>query len=345
MEKPSWNTVHRHPGSTVGLAEFIHASYRLGIADSERLGWLAKGLGLVLGAPIKKQDASMEWDDSDKEQETPEGGAPTKSTVTEQMLSWDKKSEQSATSVALPALIPLIPVTHEPVYFEKKLDSGKLGSAIPLKPATADSHRASAHYQPLFHDKYLLGIASALLGAPMDSTQADIPRAAKRIAAGLPLDSLPMQQRRKLTRGVQVLADRSESMQPFWQDQTEWLKRLRRLLGESVVQSSWFTYEPLLPSDRQIDWLTPPPERFPPSTPVLLITDFGLGKGESGFYPEDWLAWLPLLQKARDSHSPLIALLPLPPHAWPAHLLEYVDHAVAWDRDSTPQQVARLCRK
>lgn len=331
MENLSRNTGHRHPGSAVGLAELIHASYRLGIADSERLGWLAESLGLK-DTPVK-------------EQKTPEDSGAVNAETSKQQPPGEDKPEPKNTPNALPALIPLTPIAHEPAYFEKKLDPGKLGSAIPLAPATADSDRALAHYQPLFHDKHLLGIASALLGAPMDSTQVDIPRAAKRIAAGLPLDSLPMQQRRKLTRGVQVLADRSESMQPFWQDQIEWLKRLNRLLGESVVQSSWFIYEPLFPSDRQIDWLTPPPERFAPSTPVLLITDFGLGKGESGFYPEDWQAWLPLLQKARDSHSPLIALLPLPHQAWPASLLEYVDHAVTWDRDTTPQQVARLCRQ
>ena len=121
--------------------------------------------------------------------------------------------------------------------------------------------------------------------------------------------------------------------------------RLRRLLGEALVQHSWFEMDPQQPVAKRLRWRGTAPRKFHEETPVLLVTDFGVGLDAATARFMDWEPWLPIFQAAESSCSRVVALLPSIPMLWPAGLRRFAAAAVMWDRETSPHAAARSCRR
>jgi hypothetical protein len=146
--------------------------------------------------------------------------------------------------------------------------------------------------------------------------------------------AVPLQERRTLARGVQVLIDDGEGMEPFADDQQGMADLVRRLVGDALVDVRRI-HEAPDPDDPVEPWEPPPP-----GTPVLALTDLGLaGRVERGT-AELIAAWQFTAGTLAARGSGLAALIPYPTARWPA-LLTACMRLVHWDRTTTTAQARR----
>jgi hypothetical protein len=241
----------------------------------------------------------------------------------------------------------LKPVSQEPIVFEQHFSghADNIREAEEISPATLERAQARPFYQPLFFERWSQGIFSAVLPTLMASREIDFRRLERNVAHGETLAEIPYKLRANLVKGVHVLLDHSETMQPFWRDEMELIARLRRLLGEALVQHTWFEIDPDRPIATRLRWRSSAPRKLHEGTPLLLVTDFGVGLEVIAGRFMDWDPWRPIFQLAESSRSRVIALLPSSPALWPAGLKRFVASMLLWDRETSPHTAARSCRR
>ncbi len=315
----------RHPRSENGLTEALQVCDALGVREGIYAQWLAECLGLgwkeSIAAPGQDQ------------RETSAGATPSQ----------DSSVAETPPTTEPRKLKLLDPVAKEPMAFEQAFEgqAEKIRNADEIRPASFAAAETRPEFQPLFLDRWFQGIFSAVLGVKVLSSEIDFRKLERHVIQEEFFAQLPFKTCTKLVKGVYVLLDRSESMQPFWRDQDELIGRLRRMLGAALVQSSWFEYDAF---SRRIIW--PTPRQFRIETPVLLVTDFGRGKAPATAQTMDWEPWQKLiLEPAQSSRSPIFALIPAAKDFWPATLARFIDCSLLWDRETSPLIAARQCRK
>jgi hypothetical protein len=189
----------------------------------------------------------------------------------------------------------------------------------PLAPAAPP---VAAPLPPLLDPARSRALLAAMASAPAPSGEIDIERLAAWLAAGRLPRHLPECWQRTLRRGVQVLVDAAPGMQAFEHDARQFVAALRRLLPPQQVQSGHW-----LGGDELACWMdgaraAAPWQPPPAGGPMLLLTDFSRG------------GWQPLLRAAAAHGLPLRALVPRPPHYWPAAARRLL-HPVHWERSLT----------
>lgn len=319
----------RHRRSEVGLAEALHACALLGVREGNHAQWLAECLGLAWKEAIRVTN-------------------PTGLLVPASRPTASAPSAADTSAKNEPKRLKLLnPVGQEPIAFERLFESHseKVRHAIELKPATFAAGEERPPFQPLLLERWFQGIFTAVLATQVPSREIDFQKLERSVTQGDGFAQLPFKAQASLVKGVHVLLDRSESMQPFWRDQTELLARLRRLLGETLVQNSWFEYDPLRPAKSRLSWHTPMPRQFREETPVLLVTDFGGGLDPLAARTMEWEPWLPILQQAESSRCRVFALLASSPTSWPTTLSRFIAAALLWDRETSPHMASRLCQR
>ena len=330
--KPEDAMQWRHARSEVGLAEALQASMTLGVRGGTRAQWLAEALELTwsegataVGPPLS----------------APSGSHPAASTA------GSASSPAAAPAREVKRLKILEPVSQEPIVFEQYFAeyAEKIREAEEIAPATLKAAQARPSYRPLFLERWFQGIFTATLSTQMASREIDFRKLERNVAHGETLAELPFKLRASLVKGVHVLLDHSETMQPFWRDETELIARLRRLLGEALVQHAWFEMDPQRAAAKRLRWRGTVPRKFHQETPVLLVTDFGVGLDAAAARFMDWESWLPIFHLAESSRSRVTALLPSAPALWPAGLNRFVAGALLWDRETSPHAAARSCRR
>jgi hypothetical protein len=319
-------TKDRHPGTEIGLAEVLQVCSVLGVREGTHAQWLAESLGLT-------------WEKSVA------GGKQTQSpTLPNAAASSATSAGDNSPNRPTRKLKLLEPVAQEPIAFEQVFEgqTDRIRRAAEIRPASLAESQARPPFQPLFRDQWFQAIFTAVLGVRMPSQEIDFRKLENAVVQGEFFAQLPFKTRTKLVKGVHVLIDRSESMQPFWRDQTELIARLRRMLGAALVQDSWFEYDPNAPG---VIWHTAMPKQFRLETPVLIVTDFGSGLDPVSARTIDWQPWLPILELAHSSRSRIFALIASSQNYWPAAVSSFADCSLLWDRDTSPQMAARLCRR
>lgn len=326
------NRLNRCHCSEVGLAELFLALAMFKPNSSETCALIAKTLGL-------------EWRET-KAKVTSYPYLPPKPIV--DLL----VDEELTTELKMPDKMPehqspaeLEPIGYEDQVHEILFNNPILESMQELEPTDVTLHMKSPKYQPLLRDEWFRGLMSAMLATPRASKDIDWRVLKKRLANGQPLDRLPWRQQSTLERGVQLYLDRSDSMQPFWHDEKELINRLQRLLGSRNVQVRWLEIDPWVSTGSRLKWHSPPPSQLPIETPLLIVSDFGIGEklfgeGVMGLEP-----WLPLLDLAKNHNCPVIALVPTPESFWPNKLKQLIPNAFVWDHDTSIQSVRRWRRR
>jgi hypothetical protein len=197
-------------------------------------------------------------------------------------------------------------------------------------------------YQPLLQPKQAPALLGTLCATARPTGRVDIPAAVEWLARRRPVRRLPRRDRQTLARGVQVLADAGDGLKPYARDREGVVVALERLVGEGLVADGWFLDDPArgVGFDHDLDRYEPPA----PGTPVLLLTDLGIGGGAAR---RRWPKREHLVSLARDlaaQGSPTLALVPYPPTRWPAGLDRSIG-LVFWDRRTTVSHVRRARRR
>jgi hypothetical protein len=126
-------------------------------------------------------------------------------------------------------------------------------------------------------------------------------------------------------------------MAPFYEDFTDLLESLGRLVGGHQLWHRSFKGSPLRSVRRSGKGAG---FRFYRGTPLVVATDFGIAAplfGKDSARPGDWLRFAAL---ARLYDCPLIALVPHDPGWWPASLMAHYK-LVHWDASLSAGDVRR----
>jgi len=177
-------------------------------------------------------------------------------------------------------------------------------------------------------------ILNELVMTPRFGPEPDVMKIVERVARLEIPQPLPLRARLTLARGVQVLTDRGEGMEPFAVDQRNLVGTLELIVGPSLIESVRF-YEVPDEDDRRYPWSPPPPGQ-----PVLALTDFGLFGRSTRTSSELVRGWHVVADTLASRGSELIALVPCPSTTWPP-ALRSVMRIVAWDRPTTAAAARR----
>ena len=164
---------------------------------------------------------------------------------------------------------------------------------------------------PLFSPLAGRFIVQELVTSSRFGPDPDIDRLVDSLARREIPQPVPLQERRTLARGVQLLVDDGEGMEPFADDQEALVELIRRLAGDALVDVRTI-HEVPDPADPVDPW-DPPPLGMT----VLAVTDLGLGgrieRGTIGLVT----AWQSIAAILAMRGSSLIALVPYPAARWP----------------------------
>lgn len=167
----------------------------------------------------------------------------------------------------------------------------------------------------------------------------DLPRLVSQLCDGRLVRALPRQRRAGLRRGVQVLADIGPGMAPFAPDVAQFMARLGMLVAPERIALLSFRGNPMRGCGEGDG--DPAPWQPPPAgTPVLLLTDLGLGARSQAPRGSSVEAWVGFTEAARAAGVTVRALVPYPRERWPKALAERL-RAVHWDRRTSAAMVQR----
>ena len=187
-------------------------------------------------------------------------------------------------------------------------------AATPLEPFDPARHLAApARRAPLFDPRWTRELLASLLATEVADGRLDEAAAIALIAAGRPLDPFPQLTRRSLRRGAQVLVDVGEGMEPFVDDAWDLVERIERIAGEANVSTHAFWDAPLRGLAPDLDAYEPPS----PLTPVLAVTDAGIGGPSPRIERSRAAEWLALAERLAERGSPLILIVPYRRDRWP----------------------------
>ncbi len=222
----------------------------------------------------------------------------------------------------------------EPVGRDERHLATPWRAATPLEPFNPARHLAvPARRAPLFDPRWTRELLASLLATEVADGRLDEAAAIALIAAGRPLDPLPQLTRRSLRRGAQVLVDVGEGMEPFVDDAWDLVQRIERIAGESNVVTYAFWDAPSRGLAPDLDAYAPPP----PLTPVLALTDAGIGGPSPRIERSRATEWLALAERLTERGSPLILIVPYRRDRWPDALRRLT--LVEWDRRTAAKPV------
>jgi hypothetical protein len=207
-------------------------------------------------------------------------------------------------------------------------------SVPPLEASASESDAQSPALEPLFFPRWTRAILSAGLATNSEVGEIDVDRVVDILASGQDLKTLPLLSTPTLTRGVQLLIDRSEAMTPFIRDQIRLHRKIIATVGTDRVTTLRFVGCPLRGAGAgpEPTWshYEPPLSK----APVLLLGDLGIGRprlSDERAGVREWLTFIRLVKKAK---CPLLAFVPYEASRWPPELANEMP-IIQWDRNTT----------
>jgi len=214
-------------------------------------------------------------------------------------------------------------------------------TARPLDPFQSEIHlKGVARHDPLFRPNWLRGILLASLSTPAAYGPLDVSQLVERMARGELVKELPRLPLRSLRRGVQILLDRGEGMQPYARDQRELVRALGRIVGSSLVTSAQFIGCPTRKVGSGPVWTWRPYEPPGPGTPLLLLSDLGIGRSLAPSSRAPSAEWVSFARSLVNRLCPIIAFVPYPESRWPGPMARNI-WIIPWDRTTSVKTVRR----
>jgi hypothetical protein len=196
---------------------------------------------------------------------------------------------------------------------------------------------------PLFPLRTRRAVLTAALSTRVPEGEVEVERIVDVLSSRRPVHRLPRRPVPTLRRGAQVLIDTAEGMDPFRSDQDALVRALDDVLADDRLEVLRFRHCPSRgtgsgPTDGWGPW-TPPT----PGTPVVLLTDFGIGGSAAAPARARAGEWLAFARRARAAGCPLTGFVPYQASRWPARLARVVT-MIHWSERTTAGQVARAVR-
>jgi hypothetical protein len=207
-------------------------------------------------------------------------------------------------------------------------------SVPPLEASASESDSPPPPHEPLFFPRWTRAILSAGLATNSEVGEIDVDRAVKILASGQPLKTLPLLSTPTLTRGVQLLVDRSDAMTPFIRDQIRLQKEILATVGNDRVVIMRFVG---CPTRRAGAGAEPTWSNYEPpasKAPVLLLSDLGIGKPSLDDERAGVSEWLTFIERVKKAKCPLLAFVPYEESRWPPTLASKMS-IIQWDRNTT----------
>lgn len=198
--------------------------------------------------------------------------------------------------------------------------------------------------QPLIGKRVRRAIFCSALATRMSDGPPDIDQILERFTSCRPLTDLPRLAERTLRYGVQVLVDCWIGMAPFSADQQSVLKAIRELFAPDRFEQLRFAGCPsrgVGPGARKDRRPWKPPRR---RTPILLLSDLGIGGPMLDPDGSDPIEWLAFARKVREAGCPLIAFVPYEPRRWPKDLARSMT-LVHWSERLTVGAIRRVAER
>ncbi|MDT7808429.1 MAG: hypothetical protein QOJ70_2242 [Acidobacteriota bacterium] len=195
--------------------------------------------------------------------------------------------------------------------------------------------------EPLFTPAWTRALLATTLSYLDERGPLDIERVVKLLSLGEPLKHLPRRMKLGLKPNLQLLIDINKTMMPFVQDQFLIVSEMERLIPAQSITQLFFSACPLRGVGSGEDW---PEEPYRPphtDTPVLLLTDLGVGRAGPGVESASVEEWLRFARVVRAAGCQLAALVPYPLRRVAAPLRRAMS-VIPWDRATTTGQVRRI---
>ncbi|HEV7508134.1 MAG TPA: hypothetical protein VGS07_24845 [Thermoanaerobaculia bacterium] len=237
-----------------------------------------------------------------------------------------------------------VPSVLVPDYTESRQAPDWLETVEPFPEA--DGSIAAPVLEPLLVPQWARGILAASMATLSEAGTLDVERLVRGIARGIPWRRIPRRPWPTLARGVLVLVDRSDALLPFAVDQEQIVEQIRAVVGRDSAQVLDFEGNPSwgVGTGSQEEWEEDFERWRPPAgTPVLALTDLGIGTGY-GVRPVHPAAWRAFADRLRRAGCPLVAFIPYAPERWPADLGRAL-HILPWDRGTSARTVRRALGK
>jgi hypothetical protein len=214
----------------------------------------------------------------------------------------------------------------------------------PLEPSKPEDDMQPPPLEPLFFPRWTRGILSASLATDSTTGPPDVERIVQTLARGMCLHELPMLPSPTLTRGVQLLIDRSQAMLPFIRDQIRLREEILRVVGSDRVSTMRFVGCPLRGAGEgpEMSWSQYEPPL--PGTPVLLLTDLGIGRPRLIDERASVTEWRKFAQLVKKAQCPLVAFVPYLAARWPQALRRHLT-IIQWDRKTTATTVRNRVKR
>lgn len=238
-------------------------------------------------------------------------------------------------SAAEPSRTDLLPSSEDPAA-RRPPEWAEFVAPLPLPPADESTYRPPL--EPLFTPNWSRGMLTAALSTPGVDGPVDLERIVQTLSCGRALTWLPRISLPTMRRGAQVLIDIADSMIPFARDQGHLLGEIRRTAGEDAVSVLRFSGCPSRGAGYRArrSWSRYEPPR--PGTPIVMLTDLGIGAGRFVVDPIGQDEWRRFASPLRERDYTLIALVPYGPPRWPFELAKLIT-IIQWDRHTTAGRV------
>jgi hypothetical protein len=198
--------------------------------------------------------------------------------------------------------------------------------------------------RPLFGPPSGRAILTATLSTSVAEGDVDIEAIVDTLTEARPVLDLPRLLTTTLRRGVQLLVDRGPGIVPFSADQLMFVGAIDDVLSDDRLEVLHFAGCPSRgvgpgPRSDWTEWTAPPS-----GTPVLAVTDIGLGGSPLDpdcSSPDEWLRFA---HHVRDEGCALFALVPWEASRWPPALARAMT-LLHWSERTTVGEVRRAVRR
>lgn len=306
----------RHAG--VGLADLVRAFVLLEPGSDDQRRRIAQVLGFQNGPQDRKPRVETHGTVDDHAAKPVQSEPPSKNNAARG-----------------PAESPgeLLPVSRQVDWMETFATD--IEGVKPLPPEELRRMRVP-ELAPLFKPRLLRDIVIRLGGTDGARGAVDLRRLVADVASARPVRRIAYLPRWTTRRGVQIIADSGEGMQPFIGDIKQLLAAFRQFLGLSLVSLVEVDGSPRRLVGK--GWELPVYRRPPGGTPVVLLSALGT----CPFATEQiGPAWLELTQRLQAQGSRLCAVVPTHGRLGGMHLPDGLK-VVPWSRDTTAGDVRRI---
>jgi hypothetical protein len=304
----------------IGLGDLVTALRVLGVNDDATRGDVTRLLGLERDLPATKPSGPVRT----SPEAIPSGDLPGRRIET--LL----EAEVGEHAAHVPTDLVPLPLANVP-------PSPRLGRKLRVTSTTGD-----IEIEPLFDPRWSRILVVGIAQTEAATGLIDLEALVGTLARARPVQHLPRKSGWTLRRGAQVLIDLGEAMLPFTRDQERLVGQLRDLVGKERLEEVRFEGCPAVRqhgADPSAGWYRPPH----PGTPVVVLTDLGVGRPPPGSVRAtiaDWMAGATVIQRGG---STVVALVPYPIARVPRSLRRVVA-VVTWDRSTTPSSLRKILR-